>query len=356
MPFGQTGTPSFFYQPQTRPAPWFLVASFFYGLAVRLHQALYDWGVLPTYPLSVPVISVGNLTVGGTGKTPVTLSLAQWLESKGLRVVVLSRGYGASVKTQCHRADGPQYGDEPYTIQQGLTHGVVVVGPNRVKTGRYAVEAFKPQVMLLDDGFQHRRLKRDVDIVLVDGQLGLGNHRLLPAGPLREPVSALKRAQFIFLTKAPSESVRDRLETLCANVLQSPPLVDVPFEVCGLLNPDTQGMEPLASVRGQDVVLLSGIAQPQSFEAQVQTDLGARVVLHHALADHHGYTALDLKAVEDRLLSDPKLLLLTTTKDWVKVEPLLSRFVRHRVRVVMVSPQVDWESLLGQRLSAWGVC
>lgn len=355
MPFGQTGTPTFFYQPSVRP-PWgFRLASVLYGWGIWLHQVLYACRVLPVHRLPVPVISVGNLTAGGTGKTPVTLSLAQWLESQGLRVVVLSRGYGAPVKTLCHLADSPQYGDEPYTLQQGLVQGKVLVGPRRVETGKYAIANFSPQVIVLDDGFQHRPLHRDFEIVLVDGTLGVGNAQLLPAGPLREPLCALARADVVMLTKTPTAEIEAQMAKSLQKAQGHARLWHVPFEITGLLNPHTQGQEPLASLGGQAVVLVSALANPQGFETMVQRELGAKVQSHAVFPDHWNYTAADLQAVEEALYANPAWLLVTTTKDWVKLADVFSQFLRPRVRVVTVAPQVDWGAILQPKIREWGL-
>ena len=181
-----------------------------YGGIVRLRQALYKKGLLPTKRLPCPVISIGNLTVGGSGKTPMTIYVAELIKHLGYGVAIISRGYkGEAEKTGGVVCDGRKIcmgpdtaGDEPFMVAQRLKTIPVIVGQNRFKAGRLAIQEFKPDVLLLDDAFQHLKLLRDLDLVLLDSKEPLGNTFLFPRGTLRETASALSRGDAMILTRS----------------------------------------------------------------------------------------------------------------------------------------------------------
>ncbi len=187
------------------PAALLWPLSRLYGSAIGRRNRRYDTGQAAASRLPSPVISVGNLVVGGTGKTPTVVFLARWLQERGKKVCVISRGYRRKSKGLVLVADGERIcstaelsGDEPILLAQELPGAVVVVDADRVEAGRYAIQRFKPDLILLDDGFQHRRLHRDLDIVTFKGVQDLGNGWLLPAGPLREPAASLDRADLFW--------------------------------------------------------------------------------------------------------------------------------------------------------------
>ena len=183
--------------------------SFVYALILQLRVLVYKAGLLRSFRLPCPVISVGNLTVGGTGKTPMTLYLARWFMDRGKRVVILSRGYGGSLEGTIRIvADGSTIllspgdaGDEPYLLANSLPGVMVVIGSDRYQAGCLALERLNPDIFILDDGFQHLRLKRDLNLLLLDCEKPFGNGRTLPAGILREPVSAIERADLVIFTR-----------------------------------------------------------------------------------------------------------------------------------------------------------
>lgn len=323
-----------------------------YEAAIRLWSWAYDSGLLPTHRVGVPVISIGNITTGGTGKTPVTQSLAIYLESLGLTVGVLSRGFGAQKSSGAPAwVTSAEKGDEAFLIQQTLTRGWVMVGRDRVKAAQQMIAERQPDVILLDDGFQHRRLGRDIDIVLLDAHKPFGNGYLLPAGPLREPVLSLKRATQILITKGQADEaflLREDVRGVGHIVLTA-----VPFESRRLYTLGSpQVLLPMNSLHGHAVTLISGIAHPHDFESSVAETLGVSIEQHHVGADHQVYTEALVSAW---LSAKPSGIFVTTEKDAVKLLEVWPSNSRDRVYVLGVTPVIDWASLLGADLARLGL-
>jgi tetraacyldisaccharide 4'-kinase len=343
------------YQPdQPVGVVWQILAAF-YRRIVEARLLLYQWHILPTRRLPVPVISLGNLTTGGTGKTPLTLSLAQYLERKGLRVAVLSRGYGRSVRTRCHQASGPEYGDEPWWIQSHLNTGQVFVGSDRVFVGHHAIKDMQPDVILLDDGYQYLRLYRDLNLLLVDGERQWGNGHLLPAGPLREPIKYISRSHAILMTKTVTPEAMTRLQAEMSRYPGNIPVWPCPIEPLDLWHADSKQLYPLSLLRHAPTVLLSGIANPDGFETMVM-HITENAVFHHArFPDHVRYSHMHLANLDRHLQQNPTALLVTTEKDWVKLDGVLPLSWRKRTYILRLMPQIDWEPLLLPWLSTWGL-
>ncbi len=329
------------------PSPLWL-AEQAYHLAVRARLWAYEQGLLKTHRVPVPVISVGNLTVGGTGKTPVVIALAHYLEQQGKTVAVLSRGYKRIRRTRFHEANHPDYGDEPFLIQQKLSQGKVFVGSDRVYTARKALEICQPDLILLDDGFQHLRLHRDVNILLIDAHEGLGNAHLLPVGSLREPLSSLKRADWILLTeKTPSptgllEAYRRQLAPYLDEHLVQP----CPFQSDTLWVPETGKTISFENLQATALLLLSGIAKPKRFEAMLKEKTLLPIHHHFIFPDHAVYTAVSLQPVWEMLQAHPGRLLVTTEKDWVKLVRFLPEPLKSHCRVLHLEPVFSWARLL----------
>jgi len=197
-----------------------LLCSLFYGLAINLRELLYKLNILKSTKLNTYVISIGNLTTGGTGKTPVTCEIANYINNNmHKKVAIISRGYGGGLSNKNTNiiSDGEnifynstQAGDEPFWMAENCKNTAVITGKNRVKSGQYAINNFKSEVLLLDDGFQHLKLQRDMDIILIDCMTVFGNGFLLPAGPLREPINQIKRADnIIIVNKKPFDKVAE---------------------------------------------------------------------------------------------------------------------------------------------------
>lgn len=294
--------------------------SFLYAWIMTLRSWCYRTGILKTSHLPLPVISIGNITVGGTGKTPVTAHIAQLLLEKGLRVVVLSRGYGGSLEGQCAVvSDGVTLfeqpdacGDEPYLLASTVPGLAVVIGSNRYQAGLLALERLKPDVFLLDDGFQHIRLHRDVNILLLDCTSPFGNGKVLPAGPLREPLSALQRADLVIHTRCaeeqqPSATIRGSIASCKAGYRLGR---FYRYESGTELAREQLGSEP--------VIACAGIAHPSSFFNGLK-EIGIVPCTTVALPDHVSYSAEQVASLNQLAKEHKACWLLTTEKDAVKL-------------------------------------
>jgi tetraacyldisaccharide 4'-kinase len=289
-----------------------------YRLGAWLHRRVYDAGWRRTVRLDPAVVSVGNLSVGGSGKTPLVGWLASELRARRYRVAILSRGVGGRREREVSVvSDGERVllspadvGDEPVLLA-GRARGVpVFAGRNRVALGLRAAALFGTEILIMDDGFQHHRLHRDVDLVCVDAGLGLGNGHVLPRGPLREAASALRRAGAIVWTRLlnaeaalPDPPVQLPVEARCFGV---------EIRVRGIRQLGASGLESSESLRGRKVGLLAAIARPDRLASELR-ELGAEIAARRTFADHHSYRRSDLAGL------DPGLLWVTTEKDAVKI-------------------------------------
>ncbi len=299
-----------------------LLPSLFYAFLQRLRAWLYRDGVLDTKRLSRPVISIGNLAVGGTGKTPVTAYIARLLLAQGLRVAVLSRGYGGNCEGQVRVvSDGHEIflsadecGDEPYLLARTIPGLMVVIGADRYAAGVLAMERLKPDIFLLDDGFQHLRLFRDLNILLLDCTRPFGNGWGLPAGLLREPKCAALRADLVIQTRCPGGAmpaavVPDRLHCCARHLLgDALPLAgDDPL--------------PLAGMRGRKLLAFAGIAEPDGFFEELRNH-GLNLVATLDFPDHAVYDAALLGEIMDAFDACAADFAITTEKDGVKLNAL----------------------------------
>ena len=289
-----------------------------YGMALRIRALLYQAGILATRRLPCPVISIGNLTVGGTGKTPVTILVARELQHRGCRVAVLSRGYGGSLEGQVAVVSdgeslllGPeQAGDEPCLLARRVSGLIVVIGSDRYQAGLMALERFRPDLLLLDDGFQHIRLHRDLNILLLDATRPFGNGWTLPLGMLREPRTALKRADLALFTRCHGT---EPLPALTVPTSRSY------HRLTGFLSAVTGEAVPLEQLQQGRVAAFAGIAEPSSFfEALRQIGIAPVATLN--LPDHEPYHAAGLEQIEHLIASAEPDWLITTEKDGVKLQ------------------------------------
>ena len=335
-----------------------------YGGVVQLRLFLYRKGLFRHHTLGCQVISVGNLTVGGTGKTPVVEVFARELSKAGRKVAILSRGYKKKEPRPLRRvarwlllrdlarpprvvSDGRQLlldsamsGDEPYMLAVNLPDVAVVVDKNRVKSGRYAISRLGCDTLILDDGFQYLSLRHRVEIVLVDRTNPFGNGHVLPRGILREPARNLAKADFVFLTKSDGRG-SDELRAQIRSLNPRAEIIECRHCPRYIQNAYTGQRRPLEDLRGMKVVVLSGIAVPEGFENELRAR-GAELLEMYRYADHHRYSqqeVLDIVNAATRLGADA---ILTTEKDAVRFPRL------NRCDVPVYFLRVDIEILSGQ--------
>jgi tetraacyldisaccharide 4'-kinase len=338
----------------------FLLSKFFH-VAIKVRRFLYDVRLLRDYTIGVQVIAIGNLTVGGTGKTPVVEKFARELQDQGRTVAILSRGYRSKPPPLLKRLadkmllredrtpprivsdgkslllDSETAGDEPYMLASNLKDVVVLVDKDRVKAGRYAIEKFGCDTLLLDDGFQYWKLAgRRRDIVLVDCQQPFGNEHLLPRGVLREPPSHLARASTIFITKCNGSvsRLRSRISQLnpSAGVIEC---VHHPLYFEDVFTGERKGLD---LIRGIKAAALSGIAQPESFE-QSLVEQGAELVYNKRYADHHRFTQQEILNAVNRSKKRQAVAIITTQKDAVRFPKIDRRdlpiyFMRVEIKIL----------------------
>jgi tetraacyldisaccharide 4'-kinase len=273
---------------------------------IQAREKLYNSGILPAFRLNHPVISVGNLTVGGTGKTPLVIALAEAFRERGFRPVILSRGYGRTSRgIVIDGSDWKDVGDEPFLIKRRLGDLHVVVGTGRYEAGLAAEKNQLGDLFILDDGFQHRRLHRDVDILSIDPVEWASGEALLPTGPWREPKSAAARAHFACVQDIDGAAMPEL----------PIPAFAVRYEVEGIYSGNTR-VEP-ETLKRQAVVAFAGVAKPERFFATLEA-IGVRPPKCVPFRDHHDYSKREI----DNLGGD---VLITTEKDAVRLGPTTGR-------------------------------
>ena len=339
-----------------------------FQVAVKIRRWLYNWRILRDKTLGVQVIAIGNLTVGGTGKTPVVEKFARELRDAGRNVAILSRGYRSRpvpIHTKLLNKillrddqtpprvvsdgkslllDSDTAGDEPYMLASNLKDVVVLVDKDRVKSGRYAIEKFGCDTLLLDDGFQYWDLRgRRHDVVLIDRQQPFGNEHLLPRGTLREPPSHLARAHTIFITKSDGNTgaLRERIAKLnsTAAVIEC---IHQPLYFEDVFTGERKGLDLLT---GKRVASLSGIARPESFENSL-VKLGGELVYAKRFADHHRFSQQEIINAINRAKKRQADIILTTQKDAVRFPKIDRRdvpFYFMRVEIKIVAGANDFQ-------------
>lgn len=339
-----------------------------FQVAVKARRFLYNARILRDSTLGVQVIAIGNLTVGGTGKTPVVEKFARELRDQGRNVAILSRGYRSKPRPfhewllnkmlfredatpprivsdgKSLLLDSEMAGDEPYMLASNLKDVVVLVDKDRVKSGRFAIEKYGCDTLLLDDGFQYWDLRgRRHDVVLVDRQQPFGNEHLLPRGTLREPPSHLVRADTIFITKSDGNTAG--LRRRIAELNPEAAIIECVHSPLYLEDVFTGKRETLELLKGRKVASLSGIAQPESFE-QSLVKLGADLVYSKRFADHHRFTQQEVLNAINRGKKRQAEIIITTQKDAVRFPKIDRRDLPiyfMRVEIKIVSGAEDFE-------------
>ena len=333
---------------------------------------LYRHRILHDQPLGCLVVVVGNLTVGGTGKTPVVEKFAKALRDRGRKVAILSRGYKSKAPpfwkkwwaSISHAEETPprivsdgervlldsdEAGDEPYMLARNLPGVIVLVDKNRVKAGEYAIKRFGCDTLVLDDGFQYLPLKGSLNLLLVDKTNPFGNGHLLPRGILREPIKHLRRASYVFLTK--SNGQRDvELERLIAEHNPNADIIECAhrpryLQRFGVAADAPGAREPLTFLKGRKIFAFSGIATPESFEKFLR-DLGALIMGRERFLDHYRYEPEDIAALFEQALRDGADCLITTEKDAVRIAedaafPLPLYYLRLEIEILRGASDFD---------------
>jgi tetraacyldisaccharide 4'-kinase len=296
---------------------------------LRLRAAAYDRGWLRRHRLPAKVISVGNLTVGGTGKTPMVITLAGWLEQRGLRVAVLTRGYGRrehaplviNGRGEVEKYRAELMGDEPILLARRLPEVTIGIGADRFALAQQilAVEAPRPpDVFLLDDGFQHRRLQRDLDVVLLDATDPFGGGAVLPAGALREPPTALARADLIVLTRTENGGREAAVLEELARLNARAPVFRATTKFLGAFDAATHRAANLYALKQQPALAFCGVGNPEAFVADLRRwDFNVAGAL--AFPDHYRYGVDDFKRIVPQADRVGARVLLTTEKDMVNL-------------------------------------
>ena len=290
------------------------VASWPYGLAMRVRNRAFDRGRKRVHTAAVPVVSVGNLTLGGTGKTPCVEWVARFYRERDQQVAILSRGYGAETGRN----------DEAMVLEENLPDVPHLQDVDRVKLAETAVEELEAELLVLDDGFQHRRLHRDLDIVLIDATRPPARDYQFPRGTLREPASGLRRAGAVLLTRC-DQVPEAEVEVIRAWVTERFPDVPVattehrPTELVGCNEANEEVHELVESLGGKPVGGFCGIGNPAAFRHTLES-LGACITDFRTFPDHHAYTREDVDDLNRWAASlPPDAIVMTTQKDWVKL-------------------------------------
>ena len=347
--------------------------SHIFAVAVQLRIWCYRMRLLRDRTLGCLVVSVGNLTVGGTGKTPVVETFARALAQRGRRVAILSRGYKSAKRPLLERMvvkltglekltpprvvsdgeslllDSHQSGDEPYMLASNLKNVIVLVDKDRVKAGKYAIEKLQADTLLLDDGFQYLHLKSRLNLVLIDRTNPWGTGHMLPRGTLREPIRNLSRASYVFVTKCDGSDIgplRDQIRSLNPTA----EIIECAHRPLYLQDVFTGERKPLEFLRDLDIASLSGIAAPEGFEQSLEK-LGANLTCSHRFADHHRYSQQEIINVINRSHKSGARAVITTEKDAVRF-PLVERrdvpIYFMRVEIEILRGAKDFDDAVGR--------
>jgi len=323
----------------------FYPLSLFYQITLFIRSFFYKINFLETRSLPCKVISVGNITAGGSGKTPTVEYLSRLLQSKGKKIGIISRGYRRNSKKTLIVTDGKTkpktwktFGDEPYLLAQKLDNVPIIVGKSRYQAGIKMIETFNPEIIIMDDGFQHISLSRDLDIVLVNSKDTKETHRLMPVGMLRESVSNLSRADLVILTKTNTHQPSDYLINIIENV--KCPIINNKIELDDMLINIKGEPYALDIINSKNVYIFSALGDHEGFE-KIMEDTGAIIVGHDKYPDHYIYTLDDLKNIEENANKNGANFIITTEKDIVKIKEYNSKVNLYAVRMKMVYEPED---------------
>ena len=343
----------------------FYIFSIFYWLGYHLRFFLYQGGMVKPKKLKAKGISIGNITLGGTGKTPLVVYLVQKLKQRKLKVSILTRGYKRRrrevtelIEENKNRIHWTEVGDEPYLLASRLYNVPVVVSKDRATSGVCAENKYQAEVLVLDDGFQHWKLSRDLDIVVIDATDPFGNLKLFPAGILRESLSSLKRADIFVLNKADQIPSKQSLIRILKSYNRDAPLVESMYKVNSIermfdhssVNNSSPFLAEGKKLQGKKVLAFSGIGNPFSFEKSLKL-LKVEVLKHHKFRDHFPYKKKDILNLEKEAQKLGADFMITTEKDSVRI-PMMSEleipiYVFKIDLVITKGEEIFWEKIEG---------
>lgn len=321
---------------------WLIPLSLLYRLVIGLRAFAYSKGIMRTRRLAVPVICVGNITMGGEGKTPIVMEVARRAAEDDRKPAIISRGYGRTIidkeplvvsDGEGHCVETREGGDEPVLIGTRLKNVPVVVAADRYTAGQCAIDEFGSDVMIMDDGFQHFQLARDGNFVVFDATRSISNLKLIPAGRLREPLSGLKRASALILTKVNLSEAADKIEQELKSIVGSMPILRSTFELeCWLSLKDMNNI----LIDSDDVVVsVCAVGNAQAFHSFSEGMFPGGVVSKRSFSDHHRYVKEDFDEIEGKRKASNADWIVTTEKDAVKLRELdfdKSRWIVARMR------------------------
>ena len=342
-----------------KPIPSLTPLGWLYGCGMLLRNLFFEKGIFRSHDVGVPVISVGNITAGGTGKTPVVDFLARHFLEKGKRVAVVSRGYGRSSSGMIVVSDGKeilataeQCGDEPLLLARRNPAACVVVDEQRVRGAKFAIKEFNAEVIVLDDGFQHRAIRRTLDLVLIDAMYPPFHIPMLPAGTRRETLSALGRASGVILTKADAAANLDTVKAKIRRYTKVPIFVSR-YRPEAFRRAKTGFSINMNSARGKSAVAFCGIAQPESFR-QALVSIGMQIVDFMPFGDHHIFTREELQRVLESFKKHEASYIVTTEKDVTRCSDEAGQALIDHEPVfflemnVSIDEEKEWQEFLGQ--------
>ena len=332
-----------------------------YRLIINFRNWLYDKNIFAVVKLPCPMISVGNITVGGTGKTPCVIMLAKMLQFHGFKPAILSRGYGGnSSKSVNIVSDGKNIlldsktaGDEPFLMAQSLKNIPIIVGSQRIKTGRVAISQFGANVLICDDAMQHRQIFRDINLVLLDNQKPFGNGFVLPRGKLREPIAGLKRASAFLLTRTDETTEAENISRKLAQVGNIPIFTSI-HKPQDVIKGDYSDIWPTSDLGGKKVCAFCGIAKPDSFKKSLLA-AQANILSWDTFPDHHNYRLDDLETIKNNFCNYKADLIITTQKDGMRLQnfpEFLSMIYMMRIEMEITPSRELFDKFILDRLAA----
>ena len=332
-----------------------------YRLIITFRNRLYDKKIFAVVKLPCPVISVGNITAGGTGKTPCVIMLARMLQSHGFKPAILSRGYGGKTTKSVNIVsdgknillDSKTAGDEPFLMAQSLRSIPIFVGPQRIKTGVTAINRFGANVLICDDAMQHRQIFRDINLVLLDSPDPLGNGHVLPRGKLREPIAGLGRASAFLLTRADETPDTDSINNKLTQIGNIPIFTSI-HKLKDVIKGDYSDKRPIAGLKGKKVCAFCGIAKPDSFKKSLLA-AQCHILSWDTFPDHHNYSRAELEIIKNKFYNYEADLIITTQKDGMRLQnfaEFLSIIHMMRIEMEITPSRESFDNFILDRLAA----